>query len=660
MAASDGEGHETSLADALQALCARGRDVLLGGLQAPATADPGRAGGDGDQSLNEATLAAARLACQALRDCIDGSTTSVTLRLGRDAETLLDRGPPPLHRWPLCSHLTLAAASPHGKGLTSATAAQLLPRLFSQVPLEHRRRITALEVDQLPLQHRAAGAEAMGRAIRALPALRRVRLWPALPSDPWAQRPVTEALAALPGLEDLTLCATPGPDLLRLMRADTLRRLNLRPASAESVAVAAASLRCMGRLQELTLREPRGLEPVAIAVAALPPSLAVLRVAGPARLLGYDDEPEPERRPSASNSVVTFELQGGAAVGLEAQRLDLGALAELRQRCGAFLRPLRRVRVTGQLALGADWNCRRRSYPPMGDVDEDGGDAAGSADREGSGGSSPEARVLGALLRQRDLALEARELFVVSAAVAPGLVKELLSRAAGVERLSLAMQVTRRSVFGEPPRVEHKLSVVIGGESKAEATRCHAQPLEGDAGGGPGGSGGATQAGFAAAPSAADLSLYDLAAKQLRTEAAAAAGGSGPAAPTLDPPPPLSGLAAGRPHSADLVRCMNTVAQRVMDGWGPAADWTGRQRLGWLLGQWAALRIEPLYGDPFGYDDEDDDDEDDEYEYYDSDWDQDAYETSSSYASYDQLQPGDPYAPYGSPGWVGRYHMYQE
>ncbi|KXZ55847.1 hypothetical protein GPECTOR_2g1398 [Gonium pectorale] len=608
--ASSNQRHETSLEDVLQALCARGRDVLLDNLQAPVTGDQ-RNGGDVPLAAL-AALAAPRLACRALRGFIDGSIASVALRLGAATEALLDIGPPPLHRWPLARQVTLVA--PPGEWLNNARAAKLLPGLFSHVPLADRHRITALEVgvDGMPFWYQADGAEAVARAIRELPALRCARLWPELPPNPRDQRPVVEALASLRELEDLTLCAVPGRDLLQLLRADRLRRLNLRLASNGSISAAApslvavaASLRCMRRLEELTLREPYDMAAVATAVAGLPPSLTALHVKD-TRIFGFESE-----HIRFLSHRVTFEVEGGAAVGVRAECLDLGALAELRQRCGAFLRQLRRIRVTRELAFGSDWGCQRRPYPPLDDDDL----PAVSAGANGS----PEAQMLGSLLRQRDLTLKARAVYVISAVVPVDLVREVLSRVTGMERLSLALQVDHRPEDWEPPVIEHKLCVGISARALAAATCRQTQPSEGVAsvagGGGPVGSCGVAQAG-AASPPALALLLYDLAVEQSRAEAAEDC--SSHVAPPTPPPhlPPLE----DRIYTIAFVRCLNKAAQRVMDGWGPAADWTRQQRLDWLLGQWAALRVE-LEGtesEEYFYVDED-------QQEYDSDWDQDSY-----------------------------------
>ncbi|KXZ43282.1 hypothetical protein GPECTOR_95g671 [Gonium pectorale] len=576
--ASGHEGRETALEDVLQALCARGRDVLLGSLQAPVAGDQGSGGGVGDVAA-QAALASARLACQALRDFIDGSITSVTLRLGEATEALLDLGPPPLHRWPLASKVMLGMAP--DEWLDDTRAAQLLPRLFSHVPLVDRRRITALEVSSARIWFSADGAEAMAQAIRELPALQRVWLWPELPRVPGEQRPLVEALASLRELNDLTLRMGLGPDLLPLLRTDRLRRLDLRITSGGSISVAvAASLRCMIGLEELTLRGPNNMASVVAAVAALPPSLSTLHFKD-ADLFGFD--------PQHCNSTpgrVTFELEDGGAVGLHAEYLRLGVLEELRQHCGAFLQPLRCIRVTGELVFGWDWDHQHRPYLPLDDDDLD-PDPAASAEGDGS----PEARMLEHLLRQHELTLEAQAVLIVSAVIPLDQVWELLSRLAGMETLGLALQVVNHSHTWEPPEVEHKLSIGISTGAQAAATCWPMQTQEGGAsvaGGSPAG-GGEVQVGAASAP-APDLSLYDLAVEQLRAEAAEDCSGS--AAPPTPYLTPLPGRTKERIYTTAFVQCINMAAQRVMDGWGPAADWTGRQRLGWLLEQWVALRIE--------------------------------------------------------------------
>ncbi|KXZ43281.1 hypothetical protein GPECTOR_95g670 [Gonium pectorale] len=583
--ASGHERAETALEDVLQALCARGRDVLLGSLQAPVAGNQGSISGRGDVAA-QAALAAARLACQALRDFIDGSITSATLRLGEATESLLDLGPPPLHRWPLASQVTLITST--SEWLNNARAAELLPRVFSHVPLADRRRITALEVSFCSrLWSLADGTEAMARAIRELPALQRVRLWPELPRVPGEERPLVESLESLRDLNDLTLRIGPGPGLPPLLQSDSLRRLDLWIAGVGSISTAAAaSLRCMSGLEELTLRGVYGMASVMTAVAALPPSLSALHFKDTHMF-------DSEHLLYPPGGGVTFELEDGGAVGLHAEYLRLGVLEELRQHCGAFLQPLRCIRVTGELVFGWDWDHQHHPYPPLDDDDVD-PDAAVQADGDGS----PEARMLEHLLRQHELTLDARTVFIVSAVVPLDRVRGLLSRVAGMEGLSLALQVVYDDY--RPPEVEHKLSVGISAEAQAAATWWPMQPQEGGAGGSPAG-GGVVQVGAASAP-APDLSLYDLAVEQMRAEAAE------------ERVYMLTGYSKERVYTTAFVQCINKAAQRVMDGWGPAADWTGRQRLDWLLEQWAALRIEvegppdfndlyePEYGDGWGTD----------------------------------------------------------
>ncbi|PNH11954.1 hypothetical protein TSOC_001160 [Tetrabaena socialis] len=271
-------------------------------------------------------LSAARLSCRALRSCVDGSATRLTITVRAADRRRWETGqlPPSLTRWPRCRHVTVTVDSPVDGGDKTALLA-LLP--FAGQQAAAIQRIESLTLRTVPRNLSAANGESLVRAlVQRLPGVQ--------------QQLMYDALADLPCLEHLTLPRFRSLDRVGALAAsNSLRRLEITNNYEEGEllsAAAAAGLQQLLQLEELVL--PRcqlgadgsggeaqsGL--YALFRSGLPPSLQQLKV-----YIGSDD---------AESCAVEVSLDKGrfsrVATLDGCQLVDLEHVAQLLLSCPAM------------------------------------------------------------------------------------------------------------------------------------------------------------------------------------------------------------------------------------------------------------------------------------------------------------------------------------
>ncbi|GLC33212.1 hypothetical protein PLESTB_000359000 [Pleodorina starrii] len=175
----------TSILTILEQLCMHGKDNLVEALRA------------------RGALRSARLAFKALREAVDGSVTSLKLRV--ESVDLLERGQFfPLWRWPRLATIHVTTAP----GVAENYVLCLVSPFFGQPP-DCLLRITDIELeDGLYLTGTQLGVDATGTlaaAIRSMVNLRSLKLGLPLSEAPPSKQLLSDALASLSHLESLVL-----------------------------------------------------------------------------------------------------------------------------------------------------------------------------------------------------------------------------------------------------------------------------------------------------------------------------------------------------------------------------------------------------------------------------------------------------------------------
>ncbi|PNH11945.1 hypothetical protein TSOC_001157 [Tetrabaena socialis] len=211
-----------------------------------------------DCRREKSCLSAARLSCRALRSCVDGSATRLTITVRAADRHRWEAGqlPPSLMRWPRCRHVAVTVDSPAGGGDEAALLA-LLP--FAGQQAAARQRIETLTL-RAPRNLSADNGESLVcLLVQRLPGLRSLDF--GLPGcwsyEPFQQQLMYDALAGLPCLESLTLPGRHSLDHVGALAAsNSLRSLRIVERWGDGAllsAAAVAGLQQLLQLEELVL-----------------------------------------------------------------------------------------------------------------------------------------------------------------------------------------------------------------------------------------------------------------------------------------------------------------------------------------------------------------------------------------------------------------------
>ncbi|KXZ47763.1 hypothetical protein GPECTOR_33g645 [Gonium pectorale] len=204
----------------------------------------------------QGTLRDVRLACRALRECVDGSIRRISIAVSKDTREQWEAQPLPLSAWPRCSSINLSLTARCQED--HARLNSLLAVAFAGQPLEARSHITQLSVwwpaaivqdDQPPPELTLA------LLIHTFPRLRHVTLRGLLSHDLPMQQLLYDALAGLAHLDELTLTSCCALDRASGL-APRLRRLSVCvplvvPGPGASRELALSSLQPVASLQQL-------------------------------------------------------------------------------------------------------------------------------------------------------------------------------------------------------------------------------------------------------------------------------------------------------------------------------------------------------------------------------------------------------------------------
>ncbi|GFR46916.1 hypothetical protein Agub_g8563 [Astrephomene gubernaculifera] len=212
-------------------------------------------------------LTAARLTCRALREAIDGSVRKLRLTVKKSVRKKWEAGHlPSLLRWPRCTSINLVYAVRGQSVEASEDAASLLALPFSGLPLEARKRIKHLELEEDDDKPLPAVETVVSVLVHRLPALRELEIFEL--SGMSYGRPnlqlMYDSMASLSYLERLKLPSVAALQCVSVLAASgssdssvcRLRRLEIHPSIALDESV--VNPESLGELARLTtLRELR-------------------------------------------------------------------------------------------------------------------------------------------------------------------------------------------------------------------------------------------------------------------------------------------------------------------------------------------------------------------------------------------------------------------